>query len=320
MVEFKGGRLPNDPSKPRLKLKNILRGAAFQFPTSCDYVSKVADWPMYLNDRYGDCTCATAGHIIEAVTTYGQGSTIKISDADVLRAYEAVSGFNPSTGANDNGAVVQDVLNYWRKTGIGGHKILAFAEVDVKNYDELYAALALFGTLYLGIDFPNTAMDQFDKGQPWDVVEGARSEGGHAINAGFYDSKDGLWKVITWGKVQPMTQAFWDKYVEEAWIVISPEWLNANGTNSAGISAHELNEQFRELTGQPGPFPEAEPTPEPGPSPVNPSPTPEPPAPTPTPVDPDSLFEAQARKWLARRPFFYRCFQRHLRTWLATRA
>ena len=37
------------------------------------------------------------------------------------------------TGLNDNGAVILDVLNYWRKTGIGGHPISAYA--DLKELD-----------------------------------------------------------------------------------------------------------------------------------------------------------------------------------------
>src|SRR3954470_7477044 len=123
MSDFKLGRKPNDPSKPRLSLGGFLRDTA-GYPSKRDWLSQVDNWPMYLNDRIGDCTCAGAGHIIQSASTYGQGQTITISDDDVLRAYIANSGYDPRTGANDNGAVMQDVLNYWRKEGIGGHKIL----------------------------------------------------------------------------------------------------------------------------------------------------------------------------------------------------
>ena len=33
-----------------------------------DLTKRVPDWPMYANDRLGDCTCAAAGHMIEAWT------------------------------------------------------------------------------------------------------------------------------------------------------------------------------------------------------------------------------------------------------------
>src|SRR4051812_13096396 len=105
--EFHPGVLPNNPDKPRLKVSQFL--TAPTYPASLDYLSRVNNYPMYLNDRIGDCTCAGAGHIIQAESTYGQGSTQTVSDNDVLTAYEAVSGYDPSTGANDDGAVMQDV-------------------------------------------------------------------------------------------------------------------------------------------------------------------------------------------------------------------
>lgn len=259
---FKLGRLPNDPSKPRLKLATLLTGEAPSVPENVDWLSAVEYWPMYLNDRIGDCTCATAGHIIQSITRYGEGVTEVITDSDVLTAYEAVSGYNPYTGENDNGAVVQEVLNYWRKTGIGGHKILAFAEVDYRNEEELRQAVHLFGNLYLGVAFPESGFDQFYNGQPWDVVPGSPIVGGHAINTAWYDVSDAMWKIVSWGKVVEMTEEFWDAYVDEAWVVISEEWLDANGRNPEGIDMTVLAEEFTRITGEPSPFVPQPPEPE----------------------------------------------------------
>lgn len=254
-MEFHGGRLPPIPSMPRLRLSAFLRPSELPAPPAqVDYVSRVADWPMYLNDRIGDCTCAGAAHIIEGVSTYGTGTTEKVADTDVLTAYEAVSGYDPKTGSGDNGAVMQNVLSYWRKTGIAGHRVRAFAQVDHTNLDELHNALAIFGALYVGINFPDSAMTQFEQHQPWDVVAGARIEGGHAINAGWYDADAATWRIVTWGAVQDMTQAFWDSYVEEAWAVITPEWLNAAGTSPTGLDLGALAIAFGELTGESNPF------------------------------------------------------------------
>lgn len=250
-IEFHPGVLPNDPEKPRLKVSRFL--TAPTYPASLDYLSNVSNFPMYLNDRIGDCTCAAGGHIIQAESTYGRGATETVTDGDVLTAYEAVSGYNPATGENDNGAVLQDVLNYWRKTGIGGHQILAFAELDIHNMAEVKAAMSTFGAVYLGFDFPSSAMEQFNEGRPWDVVYGAYSQGGHAVHAGAY-LEDGTIKVTTWGAVQEMTQAFWDKYVFEAWIVITPEWLNDVGYSPSGFDLHGLGQELAELTGGTNPF------------------------------------------------------------------
>jgi len=256
-IEFHHGRKKNDGKKPRLLLKNYLTATPMSYPATTDWLSDVVNWPMYLNDRYGDCTCAAAGHMIQAWSTYGQGSTATISNMDVLAAYEAVSGFDPNDPSTDNGAVMQEVLGHWRKNGIGGHKILAFAEVDVTNIAEVKAACYIFGTVYIGIDFPDSAMDQFNNEEPWEVVSGARVEGGHAINVGFYDTN--TYKLVTWGAVQEMSQAFWDKYVEEAWVVIGPEWLNEGGLSPTGLNLHALGDGLHSLTGDPNPFPEEPP-------------------------------------------------------------
>src|SRR5271165_6633587 len=78
-------------------------------PTLVDYASKVASWPEYDNLTVGDCTCAALGHAVQAWTTYGEGETVTLPQPVIIDLYEAVSGYDPVTGANDNGAVEQDV-------------------------------------------------------------------------------------------------------------------------------------------------------------------------------------------------------------------
>ena len=115
----KFGRKPNDPSKLRVRLAGHLT-AVPPSPAVVDWLSKVQSWPMYGNDRYGDCVWAMIGHAVEAYTTYGQGSTVTVTEADVLKGYADVTGFNPDDPSTDQGTVIQDALNYWRKTGVGG--------------------------------------------------------------------------------------------------------------------------------------------------------------------------------------------------------
>ncbi|MGH3498432.1 MAG: hypothetical protein ACRDP1_13305 [Nocardioidaceae bacterium] len=302
-IAFRGGKLPPDDRLPALKLGPHLTGGAAPV-THVDWLTDVTAWRMYGNDRYGTCTCAAAGHEIEAWTAAAQGAEQSVTDAAILTAYEAVCpGFDPVTGAGDNGAIVQRVLSYWRKSGVGGHKILAYAKVDHTNQVETTRALDVFGTLYLGISFPDSAMGQFNAGQPWDPVAGARIEGGHAINAGAYDAATSMWRVVTWGKVQAMSQAFFDDYVDEAWAVVSADWLDKMGATPEGVDLAGLGEDFAALTGKPNPFPAPTPTP----------------APQPGPVDADSALAAAATGWLATGPHFYQPFQDQLRTWLATR-
>jgi hypothetical protein len=329
-ITFRGGRkAPHaESARPRLKLSQFLTGTYPPAPAVVDYVSKVADWPMYGNDQYGDCVWAMIGHTIEAATTYGQGQTVKVSDADVLKGYSAVTGFDPADPSTDQGTVIQDALDYWRKVGVGGHKIMAFAQIDHTNLDEIDAALYLFGHVQLGIDFPAVAMDQFNEGKPWDVVaDDGGNEGGHAISGGLArrdaatpfpprpelvgKNARGNYVVITWGRAQEMTPAFFARYVEEAWTVITPEWYDAQGRNPEGIDAAALGEGFTALTGEPNPF---RPAPDPGP-------TPEPPAPAPDPADPaDEVLAAVVRPWLKyRHRGANAALARQLRTWLTAK-
>lgn len=301
-ITFRDGRKPPRPEDeaPRMKFAQIRQpaGALPPAPSLVDYVTKVATWPMYGNDSWGDCVWAMIGHTIQATTTYGQGATVTVSEDAVIKGYSDVTGFDPNAGApgenpTDQGTVIQDALNYWRKTGVGGHKILAFAEVNVKDAEEVEAALSLFGHLQLGINFPDSAMDQFDQGEPWDVVKHARLEGGHAVSLGYTvdnspqlvgRAANGNWKVVTWGQLQEMTPAFWAKYVEEAWVVVSPEWVSAAGSSPTGLDKAALNSVFTALTGKPGPFPDA-------PGPV--------PPPAPSPGDALAEFAALLRQWWA---------------------
>jgi hypothetical protein len=262
---FRPGVLPNDPAKPRLRLGPRLTGTPTP-PTAVNWDRPVKAWPMLANDSVGDCVFAAIGHTIQTWTA-NASSEVVLTNAEVLAAYSAVTGYDPRDPSTDQGTVMQDAFSYWRKSGVAGHKILAFAEVDHRSLVELESAVALFGEVLLAIDFPDSAMDQFNEGQPWDVVYGAKSEGGHAICSARYDTgnKSAPWTVITWGREQPVTTRFLSKYLREAWVAVAPEWVAANGTTPSGLDLHGLGEDFAQLTGQPNPFVNP---PEPPPRPV----------------------------------------------------
>jgi hypothetical protein len=222
---------------------------------------------MYLNDRLGDCTAAGIGHKIEGDTRYGQGATVEVTDDDVLRLYEATGGYDPSDPSTDQGAVCQDVLKYVQKTGVAGHKIIAYAQVDLSNLTEVRQAIALFGQIYCGFNFPDSAMTQFNAGQPWDVVKGARIEGGHCVTIGAYDPTG--FECITWGAVQKLTLAFFKKYFDEAWVIVDSDFVNAQtGKDAAGVDLYTLGQDFAALTGKANPIPQPRPTPTPAPTPA----------------------------------------------------
>jgi hypothetical protein len=252
--ELQLGRLAPYPEaeKPRLSLGPRL--ADVPPPEKVDWYSKVPVWPMYLNDQLGDCTVAEVGHQVESASAYAQTASVIVRDADVLAMYQRVSGYNPADPSTDQGARIQDVLSDWRHNGIAGHKCLAFAQVHPRDHLEVMRAVSVFSSLDLGMYVPASAKAQFHAGLPWRVVANDGGLiGGHSIEVVGYDPQ---WVyVVTWGTLQPMSWGFWDRYVEEAWAVVLPEWLDANGKDPQGIDLYGLGEDFATLTGQANPFP-----------------------------------------------------------------
>lgn len=281
------GKLANDPSKPRLLLGVHLDSAAVDAPAVVDWYTKVTAWGSLGNDRYSDCVTAGESHALLALSTYA-GSEVRIDEADTIALWEQLSGFNPSTDTEPGpGLVAQDALNEWRTTGINGHKAAVFAAVDYTKPADVQAAIAMFGCVLVGFQVPQTAFTQFDNGQPWDVVDpDGGIDGGHLVTLSGYDRNTSMYTCVSWGQTQQMTQAFLDKYVDECWAVIVPEWVTATGTSPSGLDLHGLGEDFSSLTGQPNPFPAPSPAPDPVPAPdPAPAPTPAPDPAPPTPLD-----------------------------------
>src|SRR5436190_16768240 len=176
---------------------------------------------MYANDVRGDCTCAAAGHMIESWTAAGRGRAVEMSEASVLAAFDRVKSVDPETG--EEGAVELDVLTYWRRRGIGRHKIAAFAKVPVYDHQLVRAATYLFGGLYIGLSLPLTAKRQTTWRWTRSLTGRAApgSWGGHAVNIVRYSP--GSVTCVTWGKLQDMTWPFWDRYCDEAYCILSTD-------------------------------------------------------------------------------------------------
>ncbi len=119
---MKLGKLQARHDPRTLQLTNYLRPEALPPPPAAkDWGKSVGSWCMMLNDSIGDCTCAAAGHLIMEWTA-NAGKEVVPADGEILNAYVAVSGYNPETHANDNGAVEIDVLNYWRSSRRSGRR------------------------------------------------------------------------------------------------------------------------------------------------------------------------------------------------------
>jgi len=256
----KYGRNRRDHSRFALTIEDYLRanpvtGGLEQAGNSedVDRASKVPDWPMYGNDAIGDCTIAAMGHAYTALEMYAGHLGTVFPESEIVKAYSAVSGYDPATGANDNGAQMQDVLAYMRSEGMTDqlgktHKVVAYAALGrPANPALLSQCLKTFGSVYVGIDCPQSAEDEFGR-EPWTYEPGSPILGGHAISLHRrhpYGSKVGVWDFSTWGAIQPVTSPFLAHYVEEAWIFVTEDWIESNGSTCDGLSLAQLQADMR---------------------------------------------------------------------------
>jgi hypothetical protein len=207
---------------------------------------KVHKWGMLGNDVAGDCTCAAIAHMLMLVSAH-TGKMVTPTLDDVFGAYSAISGYDRKTGANDNGAAITDVLDYWRTTGIAGHKILGWAKIAHSDIQAVKQAIWLFGGVNLGVQLPQSAEKQFAAGKPWEMIyENGDILGGHSIPNFGYGS-DGT-NCITWGKRQEMSWEWFAKYADEAYCVITSDWIDkATKKTPSGFDLATLQKDLKAL-------------------------------------------------------------------------
>ncbi|MGH9482925.1 MAG: hypothetical protein ACRD1L_12630 [Terriglobales bacterium] len=215
-------------------------------PPAADYGKAVPSWPMYLNDKYGDCTCAAAAHMIQDWTA-NAGKEVSPSDQQVLKFYEHFTVPGP-----ENGCSMLAVMKYWRTGGLDADKITAFAALEQKNHVELMDAVNLFGAAYIGLELPKFVINSSDLLQtPWVVppqgpVGNAAPDpqGGHCVCAVAYDARNIY--VVTWGEIKTMSWPFYDAYVDEAYAVLSSDFLKA-GKTIKGFNLAQLKADLSEI-------------------------------------------------------------------------
>ena len=221
-----GKKPPKFDSRTLLFAKYLTEGLAPP-PTAVNYAKAVKSWPVYGNDKYGDCTCAAAGHMIQDWTANtGKKKTPHVSA--ILDVYNHFAHGNPDSGVN-----MLDILNYWRKTGFGKDRIHAYAQLEPSSTTQAQDAVYLFGSCYIGLALPNFAVPKGvgDPSIPWIVPPSGphgnaapNQNNGHCVPAFAYDSRS-LW-VVTWGALKQMSWQFYTTYADEAFAVLSSDWLN----------------------------------------------------------------------------------------------
>lgn len=261
-MPFKYGRRP-PKNAPALMFRSFLSREVPAHPPEEDYLGKLSGWQMLGNDVAGDCNAVTWANMRRLVTAT-LTTEYYPTQAQVWQFYQTqnprfdpngTSGTNGPGSSDDQGMDVQTGLEYLHANGgPDGAKVVAFAKVDHTNIDEVKAALAIFGGLWLGVQVLDTNQQQFAGGQPWTDVAGSAIDGGHAILGGGYTASD--IRFITWAKETEFAQSFWNgivqgtPLVEEAWVAIWPEHLGTTAFEQ-GVDQAQLAADYQALTGSP---------------------------------------------------------------------
>ena len=176
--------------------------------------------PMFCNDNWGCCVIAARAHQTLRFEGVEQKRALNILDSQILAEYWQEQGGDSHTKP-DNGLCILDSIKLWRSKGwlSKSYNIYAFAEINHLKLDEVKAAMFLLSGVYGGVELPQSAMDQIDKGQPWTVTAGGTQIiGGHGL----------YWKAftpagvtcVTWGQEQLATWEWFFKYTDELYGIV----------------------------------------------------------------------------------------------------
>jgi hypothetical protein len=251
-VNYRLGKLPPVYDSRTLRFGHYLEPHLPAPPPTVDYGANVKKWPMYDNDRFGDCTCAAAGHMIQCWTAVA-GKARTPTNASVLKFYEHFVGTPPPP---DQGCNMRDVLTYWRHTGLAKDKITAFVSLEPKNQTQAQDALYMFGSIYIGVALPDSVCHGDLLENPWVVPpQGPIGDAapdpnnGHCICAVGYDSRN-LY-VVTWGEIKAMSWPFYAAYADEAYAVLSTDFIARDGETTAGFDLTALEKDLDQISNIP---------------------------------------------------------------------
>ena len=230
------GKLPAKHDSRNLKLAAYLKASPPIPPAQNWYLKPEANlnfsWGMMENDSLGDCAVAGPAHI-EMVWSFNVGTPFVPTDAQVIAGYTQVSGYQPGNPQTDQGCVLLDVLKNWNTTGLFGHTIKAYTQINPQNLEHVKTAIYLFGAVDIGLLLPASAQSQV--GQIWSVTDldlkgdaAPGSWGGHCVVIGKYDDAAQEFTCLTWGQEQRMSYNFFRTYCDECYAPLSNDWINSS--------------------------------------------------------------------------------------------
>lgn len=234
---MKLGRRPSAPDHRTLNFPDFLSAAIEPPPAASLWQTPVTDWGVMGNDEYGNCVIVTAAHILLSMRANKAKDTRRISDA-------AVVALSRDMGALDGYDILQR-LKYWRRNGMWGDYLWAFARLNSRNPFYLQVAIHHLGAADIGLQLPLA----WQTADVWDTGQGPRyrpaSWGLHSVPLVGYDQSAVY--CVTWGKVIPITWLALAQYADEAFALIDPNWIEGDGQAPSGLDLPKLHDALRNI-------------------------------------------------------------------------
>jgi hypothetical protein len=218
MTQYKLGKLAATRPYGLSDLSVYASGKLPTPPADVNYSTGLS-LPIDGNAVYGDCVMAAVAHLIAAWNSETKEHEFTPNQTQVVEEYFVLTG-GADTGLNES-----TTLKRWYQEGIFGHKIAGYAPVSTSDITAIHQMIYFYGGGMFGIQCPRSAQEQFQKGEPWSVVPGSPIEGGHAIAPLGY-SPEYIY-CATWGGVAAVTYPFLAKYLDEAWAILSNQFVEA---------------------------------------------------------------------------------------------
>jgi hypothetical protein len=245
------GKHPARADARRVQFAAYTTGTLPAPPASTDRTYGIDPWGVMGNDTIGLCAYASIGHLIMAWSKGAAGKPLVLTDSVIVDAYATGTGYNPATGAGDNGSNLLNVLGQWHTDGIGGNKNAAYGALDLRDPTQTKEAVHYYGGAYVGVMLPQSAMQQTDANLTWTTPWFSPIIGGHAFPVLSYDANH-LW-CVTWGKVQAITWDFYFRYCDEAYAVIDPAWFAVSGVSPSNLNLDALVADLSAMAAPPQP-------------------------------------------------------------------
>jgi hypothetical protein len=237
MIRFLGKR-PARWDDRTLRLLDYVSPSMPLPPPAVRWDRAVKRWGVLGNNQYGNCVIATAGHMINTWIANDAKRDGSISDDAAIQLSRRMGALR--------GYVVLDRLNWWWKNGMWGHEIAAYASLLPELRESVQYAVALFGACDVGLRMPLAWQNQ----TVWSTGKGNRfragSWGGHSVPIIGYDADHCY--LVTWGHVQTITWSAVETYCDEAYAVISPDWMNEDQRNPVGFDYETLRAVLASIT------------------------------------------------------------------------